>query len=337
MLSGDAAALVPFSQLTPSPSTTATGTSEGSAEQNAVRKQHAKGRFRYGNYNRYYGVRNQGFDHDPRVDLLPAEWFRTRRVLDIGCNAGHLTLEVAKKLGPAHILGIDIDEHLVGVARKNIRHYCDGTQKLIGKFPASLLPSNSTEECAGADDLPPPSFAALPYEQFPKNVWFLRENYVLDCDEFLDMVREEYDLILALSITKWVHLNWGDAGLKRFLRRTFLNLRPGGRLLLETQPFASYYKKSKMTPDMFETYKAIEFKPHEFRDFLLSDTVGFSECEELGTPQAISKGFERPILVFKKSAKRKRELPKATNEPTQTEAKHPEAKKIRSADDQKTK
>ncbi|KAL3075766.1 hypothetical protein niasHS_012596 [Heterodera schachtii] len=339
---------VPASELTPSPSTTtATATDDGSTttnaaadmeqHENAGRKRNTKDRFRYGNYNRYYGVRNQGFDHDPRVDLFPVQWFHGRRVLDIGCNVGHLTLEIAKKLGPAHIVGIDIDDHLVGVARKNIRHYCGSAQKLIGKFPASLLPPAEEAEASstnavnddgesatkmelenGKEEGPSSTTTAtkpavLPYGQFPKNVWFLRENYVLDCDEFLEMVREEYDVILALSITKWVHLNWGDDGLKRFLRRTFLNLRPGGRLLLEAQPFPSYYKKAKMTSDMFETYKAIQFKPYQFKDFLLSDKVGFSECEELGTPTAISKGFERPILVFKKASssstttKRKRE------------------------------
>ena len=30
-----------------------------------------------------------------------------------------------QEYAPRRILGIDIDEHLVGVARKNIRHYCD--------------------------------------------------------------------------------------------------------------------------------------------------------------------------------------------------------------------
>jgi ribosomal protein L11 methylase PrmA len=63
------------------------------------------------------------------LELLPPEWFKDRRVLDIGCNAGHLTLEIARTLRPSWILGIDIDEHLVGVARKNIRHYFEGESK----------------------------------------------------------------------------------------------------------------------------------------------------------------------------------------------------------------
>lgn len=45
--------------------------------------------------------------------------------MDIGCNAGFLSILIAKKLQPRRVLGIDIDDKLVGIARKNIRHYCD--------------------------------------------------------------------------------------------------------------------------------------------------------------------------------------------------------------------
>jgi len=69
----------------------------------------------------------------------------------------------------------------------------------------------------------------------------------LDTDVLVDQQREEYDVILALSITKWIHLNGGDAGLKRFFRRIFNHLRPGGKLILEPQPWSSYKKKKKLT------------------------------------------------------------------------------------------
>jgi len=80
-------------------------------------------KFQYGNYNKYYGYRNPGAVEDARVRALRPEWFRGKEVLDLGCNAGHLTLHVAKVLRPARILGLDIDGGLVHAARQNIRHY----------------------------------------------------------------------------------------------------------------------------------------------------------------------------------------------------------------------
>ena len=59
--------------------------------------------------------------------------------------------------------------------------------------------------------------------------------------------RPEFDVILALSLTKWIHLNWGDAGIKRFFKKIFHHLRPGGKFILEPQPFSSYSKKKKLT------------------------------------------------------------------------------------------
>ena len=38
---------------------------------------------------------------------------------------------------------------------------------------------------------------------------FLQGNYCLETDGLLDMVQAEFDVILALSVTKWMHLNNG--------------------------------------------------------------------------------------------------------------------------------
>lgn len=114
------------------------------------------------------------------------------------------------------------------------------------------------------------------------------------------MVQPEFDVILALSITKWIHLNWGDNGIKRFFQRAFKHLRYGGRFIIEPQDFSSYYKRSKLAPEMQENFRKIEFRPENFVDYLLSPVVGFVESTELGIPKAKSKGFERPLLVFKK-------------------------------------
>lgn len=56
-----------------------------------------------------------------------------------------------------------------------------------------------------------------------------------------------FDTILCLSLTKWVHLNWGDEGVKRLFHRAYSNLHPGGNFILEAQTFESYAKKKKIT------------------------------------------------------------------------------------------
>ena len=44
---------------------------------------------------------------------------------------------------------------------------------------------------------------------------------------YLENVVPEYDTILLLSTTKWIHLNFGDDGIKRVFKRIHAQLRPG--------------------------------------------------------------------------------------------------------------
>lgn len=77
------------------------------------------------------------------------------------------------------------------------------------------------------------------------SIIFLQGNYFMECNE--EMTQSQYDVIVALGITKWIHLNYGDAGLKRCFLRMFQQLRPGGCLILEAQKWGSYRKKKKLT------------------------------------------------------------------------------------------
>ncbi|CAL0312501.1 unnamed protein product [Lupinus luteus] len=77
-------------------------------EQNNSKKR--KQVFPYGNYKSYYGYRiGQGTDEDPRMKVLRKEWFEGKECLDIGCNSGIITIQIAQKFGCRSILGIDID------------------------------------------------------------------------------------------------------------------------------------------------------------------------------------------------------------------------------------
>ncbi|XP_060886976.1 7SK snRNA methylphosphate capping enzyme-like isoform X1 [Labrus mixtus] len=80
----------------------------------------------YYGYNGFYGDKREGrvgLEEDPRLRLLQADWFRDKTVLDVGCAAGHVTLAVARRFNPAHILGVELDKRLVNAAQQNVRHF----------------------------------------------------------------------------------------------------------------------------------------------------------------------------------------------------------------------
>jgi hypothetical protein len=87
--------------------------------------------FIYGNYSGYYGYRSPSAE-DSRLKVLHVEnetdssrfitafsqlltrsMFEGKRCLDIGCNSGELTVSIARRYAPQHILGVDIDGSLV--------------------------------------------------------------------------------------------------------------------------------------------------------------------------------------------------------------------------------
>ncbi|XP_061903692.1 7SK snRNA methylphosphate capping enzyme [Entelurus aequoreus] len=135
--------------------------------------------------------------------------------------------------------------------------------------------------------------------EFPSNVSFIKANYVLQNDNLLITQRPEYDVILCLSVTKWVHLNWGDNGLKRLFKRVYRHLHPGGVFILEPQPWQSYVKRKKLTDTITRNFHSIRLKPDQFSSYLTNE-VGFTSVEFLGTPKSSSRGFQRPIYLFHK-------------------------------------
>lgn len=275
-------------------------------------KKHKDTKFIHGNYNRYYGYRNPETEEDHRLLCFKQEWFENKDILDIGCNVGHLTLSLARDFNPSKVVGVDIDKTLISAARKNIRHYISTKKSDAKAFPVSNLVN------FGPISAPP---VVERKQGFPYNIAFTQGNYVLNSSELVDQQKEEYDVILALSITKWIHLNNGDDGLKRFFRRIFNHLRPGGKLILEPQPWSSYKKRKKLSEEIFKNFQDIKLKPPQFSDYLLRE-VGFSTCEVVDVPFNQSKGFRRPIQLYTKpstasnSPKESHKSPTVTEEPS---------------------
>ena len=51
----------------------------------------------------------------------------------------------------------------------------------------------------------------------------------------------------SFSVTKWIHLNWGDEGIKKFFQIVADYLKPSGFFILEPQQWRSYKKKRTLT------------------------------------------------------------------------------------------
>jgi len=285
-------------------------------KQDKVQKQP---KFQYGNYSRYYGYRLEG--SDPRLNFFNPNWFADKDVLDIGCNVGEVTMAIARDMWPKSILGIDIDPSLISKARKMVNQYANR------KVPSAMAtPNPEVEPVTRKEQLfpqslpmifgpldptqPTPTMPQQPQVQltptmhntslFPHNIKFLCDNYVLEEDELLEFAQPEFDTILCLSTTKWIHLNFGDDGLKRAFKRMFAQLRQKGMLIIEPQALASYSKKArKINQVTKDNFKNMKLMPNQFVEYLLNE-VGFTGGEVIAVPEHSALGFRRPIHVFKK-------------------------------------
>lgn len=295
----------------------------GEPRHGAARPSQKKDRHRYqhGNRSRYYGYRGFygdrwegriGAEDDPRLRLLEADWFRGKRVLDVGCGTGHVTLAIARWFGPTHILGLELDGRLVRAANHNVMHFLSHdlvveergrslidtttTQKDEAKveeakvevqqpFPISF---RLTRGPLAAPPLLPPSSST-----FPHNVTFVQGDYVAQREVWPG--RGQYDIILCLGVAKWVQLQSGDVGVARLFRRAYQSLSPGGLLVLEAQPWSSYSHSKRASGNTFRQYRSLRLRPEQFTSFL-TDNVGFSSYRLL-----TQTGNHRPVYLFHKS------------------------------------
>ncbi|KAI7835533.1 hypothetical protein COHA_010579, partial [Chlorella ohadii] len=261
------------------------GQQDEEAEQRGAKRPRRQQPYVHGNYHRYYGYRyfsngagssasassggpEQGWQfEDPRLAVFERRWFARRRCLDVGCNEGLLTLALAARFGPRSMLGVDIDSGLIG---KACRHLSEARIATTQRVWASRRGGVPAEERRAAQQ----AAAALSQTMFVHS-------------DFLESAVEagSLDTITCLSVTKWVHLNRGDAGLQALFASFHDALAPGGLLLLEPQPWRSLHE--------------LQLRPDQFADYLCSQ-LGFRLLKQFGVQESASAGFDRPMLLLRK-------------------------------------
>ncbi|KAF7323692.1 Bin3-type SAM domain-containing protein [Mycena kentingensis (nom. inval.)] len=251
----------------------------------------------HGNYHGYYAKRP--FVNDPRLDALPPTTFPGKRVLDVGCNEGWVSCEIAQSRGAVKVLGVDIDDTLIRGAWRRRRAVWSAQgpreeaednrpakrRKLEPQpdyFPASCLQMHGP--------LPIPTSSV---ETFPHNLAFRTADWV---NQMIPEDEGGYDVVLGFSITKWIHLNGGDTGLERFFARVASVLSTGGQFVVEPQPWDTYRKAKRMDNKLKETAQGLKLRPDDFPAML--SKLGFGEPLRLGSVG--EGGFNRPIDVYTK-------------------------------------
>jgi 7SK snRNA methylphosphate capping enzyme len=111
---------------------------------------------------------------------------------------------------------------------------------------------------------------------------------------------EKYDIITCFSVTKWIHLNNGDEGIKNFFNKVYNTLENEGIFIYEPQPYKSYKKKQYLYPkEMLEILKNIKFRPKDFDEYIIK--LGFDLLSVDYSANNFSNSFsKRKIKIFKK-------------------------------------
>ncbi|KAI1292412.1 hypothetical protein EDD11_008781 [Mortierella claussenii] len=244
---------------------------------------------------------------DLRLKFLEPDWFRGKKVLDIGCNAALLTVFIALHFKPVRIQGVDIDPSLIGKAQSFVlktfsqisphAYRQDGVDSTQDDVPYESYFPKSMHRMHGF--LPVPEATSQTRALFPHNIELRIADWVTEQGS-QEANAEQWDVVIGFSLTKWVHLHHGDAGLKQFFKKIYNSLAPNGILLLEPQAYATYAKRKKITAEMLQTYEGIVFRPEQFQEYLLSSEIGFKECFLLGHPEGAARNFNRDIYLYRK-------------------------------------
>ncbi|KAK1228044.1 hypothetical protein PQX77_008923 [Marasmius sp. AFHP31] len=263
----------------------------------------------HGNYHGYYTKRPSVTD--PRLASLPKDTFTGKRVLDVGCNEGWVTVEIAQKYRAAKVTGVDIDETLIrGAWRRRLSVWSQQAPSSPNskkrKRDDDQVPSESESDYFPASfehmfgPLPVPPSQNRGKYVFPHNISFRVGDWVTDIDAVPED-REGYDVVVAFSVSKWIHLNLGDSGLTSFFQRVHDVLKPGGEFILEPQPWESYRKARRMISGaganvQRDSVVELSIRPETFSDVLCR--MGFGPPKRVEVSGEAGEGFHRPVEIY---------------------------------------
>lgn len=262
----------------------------------------------YGNYKGYYTKRgNQS--SEPRLQALPPGLFKGKRVLDIGCNEGWVTCEIASRYKAQEVIGVDIDTELVSRAWRHRREVWSlQSPRIPSKTDSVSTPGEHSDQAENEVYFPacfPSLFGPVPippeHSAFPNNVSFHRSDWVNQgCEADLP----GYNVVIAFSVSKWIHVHGGDEGIKQFFSRvrdvlaTRTTDKSPGIFVLEAQPWSGYHnamrKANLHRPKDQKPLESLKLDPSEFSGVL--SELGFSKPQRAGIIG--EGGFQRPIDIY---------------------------------------
>ncbi|KAM0722213.1 hypothetical protein Q7P37_001654 [Cladosporium fusiforme] len=212
----------------------------------------------HGNYTSYYSFRSELIP-DPRLTQLASFVKGKSRVLDLGCNAGKITIELATHFDVSEVVGVDLDSGLIKSAQE----------------------AKQTAESEGRQ------VENVTFEEFDfANTW-----------PFTGSAEGKWDVVLLLSVVKWVHLNNSDAILIELFKRLFEIVTPGGFLVLEPQDWANYKRAAKKCPSLKPNFKDLALRPP------FTEVLKEGGWEEVDGWERDEFGFERSVRVWRRPVK----------------------------------
>lgn len=174
----------------------------------------------------------------------------------------------------ASVTGVDIDPKLVAQAEKLLalrssraRPPTGDSQHIVDYYPVSAVLAHGyrVEPKRKASDTP----TVATTSGWPR-VQFVSADWVASADR---AISGPYDVVLALSVIKWIHLEHLDEGVRSFFRNCAACLRSGGYLIIELQTWDSYLKavRPNHSPHFSENLRQLVYRPETSFDSLLAE------------------------------------------------------------------